>query len=89
MEFVFYLKAFNSDISVMIQSLGGNTLSQEFDIAIQAENNLIDVGKLSPRPIMPVFPEISHQTPKELVPSTSTLQSIYVYPDPQQTYVPL
>lgn len=48
MAFVFYFKAFNFDISVMIQSLGGNTLPQALDIAVQAKNNLINVGKLAP-----------------------------------------
>lgn len=59
MVFVFYLKAFNSDISMMIQSLGGNTLLQAFELVVQAENNMIDIGKLAPQPLMPVFPELS------------------------------
>lgn len=72
MAFVFYLKAFNSDISVMIQALGGNTLLQAFDLAVQAENNLIDARKLAPHPTMPVFLEISTQVIEEAAPSTST-----------------
>lgn len=84
MAFIFYLKALNSDISVMIQSLGGNTLPQAFDIVVQSENNMIDVGKLAPRPIMLVFPEISHQTPEKVIPNTSTPQSMYVYPGPSK-----
>lgn len=82
MAFVFYLKAFNSNISVMIQSPGANTLLQAFDIVVQAENNLIDVGKLTPHHIMPVFLEISPQVLEEATPSTSILQSIYSYPTP-------
>lgn len=85
MAFVFYLKAFNSDISVMIQSLRGNTLLQAFNLAVQAENNLIDVGKLAPYPTMPVFPEMSTQVMEEVTPSTSTPQSMYSFPTPQTT----
>ncbi|XP_059066219.1 predicted GPI-anchored protein 58 [Cryptomeria japonica] len=83
MAFVFYLKDFNSDIVVMIQSLGGNTLPQAFDIAVQAKNNLIDIGKLSPHPIMLVFSEISTQVMEEAAPSTSAPQSMYSFPTPQ------
>lgn len=71
---------FNYDISIMIQSLGGNTLSQAFDIVLQAENNLIDAGKLAPRRIMPVFLEISTQVVEETAPSTSAPQSMYSFP---------
>ena len=56
--FLYYLKAFNSDISVMIQSMGGRTLPGAFDIAVRAENSLIQVRKLPPRPPMPYFEEI-------------------------------
>lgn len=48
MKFVFYLNPFNSNISVMIQSLRGNILSNAYDLAVQAEINLIDAGKLAP-----------------------------------------
>lgn len=80
MAFVFSLKTFNSNISVMIQSLGGNTLPQAFDIKVQAENNLIDARKLAPRPTMPVFPEISTQVLEEATPSMSAPQSMYSFP---------
>lgn len=33
--FVFYLKAFNFDISIMIQSLGGNTLPDTYELTVQ------------------------------------------------------
>lgn len=89
MAFIFYLKAFNFNKSVMIQSLGGNTLSQAFDLAVEAENNLIDVGKLVPRPLMLVFLELSNQVPEPAAtPSSSTSQSMYAYPDPQQASLP-
>lgn len=88
MTFVFYLKAFNSDISVMIQSKGGNTLPQAFDLVVSVEINLIDAGKLSPRPLMPIFPDLSNQVVELVVPSSSASQSMYVYPDSQQASPP-
>lgn len=84
MAFVFYLKAFNSDISMMIQSLWGSTLSDAYDLAIWVENNLIDAEKLAPWPLMSVFPEILNQVPELVVPSTSIPHSMYVYPAPQK-----
>lgn len=56
--FLYYLRALNSDIVVMIQSMGGVTLPTMFDIAIRAENNLIQADKISPRPPMSIFPDI-------------------------------
>ena len=38
--------------------MGGNTLPVEFDIAVRAENNLIQARKLPPRPPMPYFVEV-------------------------------
>lgn len=56
--FLFYLKALNSDIALMIQSMGGNTLPVAFDVAVRAENSLIQVGKIAPRPPMPIFADL-------------------------------
>ena len=39
----------------MIQSLGGNTLPNAYQIAIRAKNNLIQAGQIAPRPAMPIF----------------------------------
>ncbi|KAH9299000.1 hypothetical protein KI387_030682, partial [Taxus chinensis] len=39
--FLYFLKALNFDISVMIQSMGGITLPDAYAIAIRAENFLI------------------------------------------------
>ena len=61
--FLYYLRAFNSDISVMIQSMGGNTLPGAFDTTVKAENNLIQAGKLPPRPLMPYFVEVQPIVP--------------------------
>lgn len=58
MAFFFYLKAFNCNISMMIQSLWGITLLGAYDLAIQAKNNFIDAGKLPPRPPMLVFTKL-------------------------------
>ena len=60
---LYYLKAFNSDISIMIQSMGGCTLPGAFDITIRAKNNLIQARKLPPRPPMPYFLEIQPLVP--------------------------
>ncbi|KAH9293755.1 hypothetical protein KI387_041040, partial [Taxus chinensis] len=54
--FLYYLKALNSDISMLIQSMGGTTLPAAYSIAIRAENCLIQAGKLAPRPPMPFQP---------------------------------
>lgn len=77
---MFYLKSINPKISMMIQSLSGTTLPDASSIVVKEENNLIDVGKLPPHPIIPVFPEIS--VPAQDMPSTSALtppQSMYTY----------
>jgi len=46
--FLYYLKALDPEISVMIQSLGGETLPQSYDLAIKAESSLILSSKLPP-----------------------------------------
>lgn len=61
--FLYFLKALNNDIAVMIQSMGGVSLPDAFEIAIRAENSLIQVGKLAPRPPMPIFPDIHSNVP--------------------------
>ena len=66
--FLYYLRAFNSDISVMIQSMGDCTLLGAFDIAIRAENSLIQAGKLPPRPPMPYFVEVQPIVPIVMLP---------------------
>ena len=42
----------------MIQSMGGCTLPDAFDVVVRVENSLIQVGKLPPRPPMPYSTEI-------------------------------
>ncbi|KAH9327816.1 hypothetical protein KI387_043750 [Taxus chinensis] len=56
--FLYYLIALNSDISMLIQSMGGTTLPAAYSIAIRAENCLIQAGKLAPRPRMPLYPSL-------------------------------
>ncbi|KAH9296017.1 hypothetical protein KI387_039605, partial [Taxus chinensis] len=51
--------ALNSDISTMIQSMGGETLPAAYDIAILAENSLIQAEKLAPRPSMPFLADLA------------------------------
>lgn len=82
--FFFYLKAFNSDISVMIQSLGGSIVPNSYELAVQAKNNLIDVGKLPPRPPIFIFLELTRQALEPPYLSTSAPQSMYTYPNAQQ-----
>lgn len=43
--------------------MGANTLPNAFDIAIRAEKCLIQTGKIAPRPLMPIFPEIQPIVP--------------------------
>jgi len=61
--FLYFLKGLNSDISMMIQSLGGNSLPNAYELAIRAENNLIQARKIAPRPPVPIFPEIQASMP--------------------------
>ena len=42
----------------MIQSMEGVSLPKAYDIAITAENSLVQVGKIAPRPPMPIFLDI-------------------------------
>lgn len=61
--FLYYLRALNSDIVVMIQSMGRASLPGAYNIAIRAENCLIQARKITPRPPMPLFPEAPTQQP--------------------------
>lgn len=72
----------------MIQSLRGNTLLQAFELAVQAKNDLIDVGKLALRPLMSVFLELLSQALEPVMPNTSTPQSMYMYLRPLQAHSP-
>ena len=75
--FLHYLRAFNNDISTTIQTMGGDTLPNAYEVAIRAENILIQGGKLAPRPPMPFFPDIpNHQTTVAPIPTTSTSQAL-------------
>lgn len=70
----------------MIQSIGGRKLPTTYNIAVRVENSLIREGKISPRPPMPLFPEISqvpqntlaliHVPEKIKLPVTSTSYSL-------------
>jgi hypothetical protein len=76
-SFLHYLKAFNSKVSTTIQTLGGDTLPNAYDIALKIENILIRGGKLAPRPPMPFFPDVpNHQPAMAPLPTTSTSQSL-------------
>ena len=44
--FLYFLRALKNDIAVMIQSMGGVSLPDAFEIAIRAENNLIQLVNL-------------------------------------------
>lgn len=68
----------------MIQSLGGSTPLDAYELAIGAENNLIDARKLPLRPPMPIFQELTSQSPDPPSPSTSTPPSMYTYLNAQQ-----
>jgi hypothetical protein len=61
--FVYFIREINSDVDVMIQSMGGVTLPTTYDLAIKAENNLIQVGNISPRPPMTIFLDIHPSMP--------------------------
>ncbi|KAH9331807.1 hypothetical protein KI387_003915, partial [Taxus chinensis] len=74
--FLYYLKALNFDISMLIQSMGGTTIPVAYSIAIRAENCLIQAGKLAPRPPMPFFPSLES-------PSTSQVPILAPIPTPR------
>ena len=61
-----------------MQSMRGNTLPVAFDTAIIAENNLIQAGKIAPRPSMPIFLEL--QPVPEVVPTLTSISPIQVLP---------
>lgn len=42
----------------MIKSKGGNYLSEAYEIAIHTKNTLIQIGRLEPKPTMPLFRNI-------------------------------
>ncbi|KAH9326436.1 hypothetical protein KI387_006614, partial [Taxus chinensis] len=66
----------NSDISMLIQSMGGTTLPAAYSIAIRAENCLIQAGKLGLRPPMPLYPNLEN-------PSTSQAPTLAPIPTPR------
>lgn len=79
--FLHYLRAFNSDISTTIQTMGGDTLPDAYEIAIRVENILIQGKKLAPRPPMPFFPDIpNHQPIIATTPTPSTSQPLSLSP---------
>ncbi|KAH9298487.1 hypothetical protein KI387_030169, partial [Taxus chinensis] len=63
--FLYFLKALNYDIFVMIQSMGGITLPDAYAIAIRDENFLIQASKLAPRPPMPLYPDMGNPNPNQ------------------------
>lgn len=79
-EFIYYLRALNSDIVIMIQSMGGAIFLEAYALTIWAENCLIQARKLTPKPLMPLYLElpqvyhssISHIYEKNYQPTTST-----------------
>ena len=73
--FLYYLKSLNSDISVVIQSMGGNSLPQSYETTVRVENCLIQARKIAPRPPMPIFPNIHPNMPL-IIPPFGTLPTI-------------
>lgn len=75
--FLYYLRALNSDIATILQTMGGTTLPGAYDMAIRVENTLIQGGKIAPRPPMPLFPEIqNHQPSIAPIPTASSSQPL-------------
>ena len=63
--------------------MGVRTLPVVFDIVVRVENNLIQAGKLPPRPPMPYFVEVHPLVlvlvrPLAMVPPTPTLPTFNV-----------
>ena len=75
--FLYYLRALNSDIATVLQTMGGTTLLGAYDMAIRAENTLIQGRKIAPRPPMSLFPEIpNHQPSITPIPTASSSQPL-------------
>lgn len=74
--FLHYIRDFNRDVATTLQTLGGDTILVVYDFSIRGENNLIQGGKLAPRPLMPLFLDMSvtHQPMVDPIPSTNTNQ---------------
>ena len=61
--------------------MGGNTLTDAYEVAIKVKNTLIQGGKLSPRPPMPLFLDMPTQQPVVApTPTISTSQPSVVVP---------
>lgn len=54
----------------MIQSMGGTSLPQAFEIAVRAENCLIQAGMIARWPPMPIFPSLEPSLPLQVPPFT-------------------
>lgn len=81
-----YLRDFNSDIVTKLQTIGRDTLPSAYDIAINAENCLMQGGMLAQKPLILIFPNIhTHQPIMAPIPIVSTSQSLIVVP-PSSTY---
>ena len=63
----------------MIQSMGEHTLPDAFDIAVRAENNLIQADKLPPRHPMPYSAEIQQIVPA-IVPPLAVIPPLLALP---------
>lgn len=68
--FLYFLRSLTSDISFMIQSLGGTSLPQAFNLAVKVENCLIQAGMITPRPPMPISPNFQPTMPLQMPPFT-------------------
>lgn len=84
--FLYFLRALNSDIVVIIQSIGGDNRPRAYDTAIRAKNFLIQDGKLPRRPPMPLFVEDPTQHPTLApIPVASTYK--FLTPAPTALYL--
>lgn len=52
----------------MIQSMGGVSLPDAYEVAIRSENCLIQACKIAPRPLMPIFLDIQPNMPLQIPP---------------------
>lgn len=79
--FLYYLKAFDSDLATTLETMGGNTLPDAYDISIRAENLLIQGGKPAPRPMMPLLSDVPIQQPVvSPIPTTTSSHPLIISP---------
>ena len=79
---MYYLKAFSPKLAHQIKNKKVTIFLEIYRVAIEAESNLITMGKLLIRIVIPLFPEIPSQSKSRVTPtcvSTNSTKSCRPY----------